>query len=417
MRMKPEKELLITRMEGQVMSFLLNGSRAVEIHCDPEEKNVPLGNIYIGRVQRIVKNIGAAFVEILPGTVCYLAMSELKEPIYTKKGASPLLQEGDELLVQVLREGIKTKAPAVTTNLTFFGKYALLTTGERRIAASSKLPQAERERLVKAAGRFEKSSSADALHGCEQRGESDAQRSYGWVLRTNAGDAAPEALWHDMERLRAQYEDLMRRVPYRTGRSCVLSQPGAFVKRLQDLRGTEVDRIQTDDANLFDQLKNYLEQNQPEDLEKLFFYEDRMLPLVKCYALERHLSEALSERVWLKSGGYLVIQPTEALTVIDVNTGKCAAGKRREETFFRINQEAAREAARQIRLRNLSGIILIDFINHEQPEHDQALLSLLDAELCRDPIRTVLVDMTRLSLVEITRQKRERPLAESITKT
>ena len=132
----------------------------------------------------------------------------------------------------------------------------------------------------------------------------------------------------------------------------------------------------------------------------------------KLYSLETQLSQALGERVWLKSGGYLVIQPTEALTVIDVNTGKFEGGKKREAAFLKINREAAAEIARQLRLRNLSGIIIVDFINMEEEESKEILLSELDGRLRRDPVRTTLVDMTKLSLVEITRQKRERPLAE-----
>lgn len=134
---------LITRRENQVMSFLMHGSRAIEIHSDSYEKKssdtVALGDIYIGRIQNIVKNINAAFVELAPGNICYLPLEDIRQPIYTKKGASAKPQAGDELLVQVLREGIKTKAPAVTTNLTLHGKYMLLTTGNRQLSASGKL--------------------------------------------------------------------------------------------------------------------------------------------------------------------------------------------------------------------------------------------------------------------------------------
>ena len=132
---------IISRRGSQIFSFLLKGAKAVEIHCDACREDSILDEIYIGKVQNIVKNIGAAFVEIAPGTVCYLPLEDLKHPVYTKKGASKNVQQGDELLVQVKREGIKTKAPAVTTNLTLHGKYALLTTGNTQISVSSKLPR------------------------------------------------------------------------------------------------------------------------------------------------------------------------------------------------------------------------------------------------------------------------------------
>ena len=406
-----EKQTYVVSQRGsQIFSFLLNGSKAVEIHCDVCREDSILDEIYIGKVQNIVKNISAAFVEIAPGTVCYLPLEDLKHPVYTKKGTSQNIQQGDELLVQVKREGIKTKAPAVTTNLTLHGKYALLTTGNTQISVSSKLPKEEKERLVRV---VKDNSSAD--NGSLEE-MSAGERDYGWLLRTNAGGASPEVIKKDLLRLQTKYGELMKTAQYRTCFSCLLARPSAYLKRLSDLYTEEVDEILTDDRELFEQMTEYFQENQPEDTAKLRFYEDRLLPMEKLYSLDHHLKEALGERVWLKSGGYLVIQPTEALTVIDVNTGKFTAGKKKEAAFLKLNQEAALEAARQIRLRNLSGIVIIDFINMEEKESEVQLLKTLDDALRRDPSRTTLVDMTKLSLVEITRMKKERPLHESVGK-
>lgn len=404
--MNPENEkqtYIVSRRGSQIFSFLLCGSKAVEIHCDACREDSILDEIYIGKVQNIVKNLNAAFVEIAHGMVCYLPLEDLKHPIYTKKGASKNVQQGDELLVQVKREGIKTKAPAVTTNLTLHGKYALLTTGNTQISVSSKLPKEEKERLVKVVKEYESEAERDMK-----------DRTYGWLLRTNAGGAEPEVIKKDLLRLQTKYEELMKTAQYRTCFSCLLARPSAYLKRLGDLYTKEVDEILTDDRELFEQMTEYLQENQPEDIAKLRFYGAHLLPMEKLYSLDRHLKEALGERVWLKSGGYLVIQPTEALTVIDVNTGKFTAGKKKEAAFLKLNQEAAIEAARQIRLRNLSGIIIIDFINMEETDSETQLLRTLDGALRLDPIRTTLVDMTKLSLVEITRMKKERPLHESV---
>lgn len=409
-RTDEKQTYVVSRRGSQIFSFLLNGSKAVEIHCDACRKDSILDEIYIGKVQNIVKNISAAFVEIAPGTVCYLPLEDLKHPVYTKKGTSHNIQQGDELLVQVKREGIKTKAPAVTTNLTLHGKYALLTTGNTQISVSSKLPKEEKERLVRV---VKDNSSAD---NGSLEGMSAGERAYGWLLRTNAGGASPEVIKKDLLRLQAKYEELIKTAQYRTCFSCLLARPSAYLKRLSDLYTEEVDEILTDDRELFEQMTEYFQENQPEDTAKLRFYEDRLLPMEKLYSLDHHLKEALGERVWLKSGGYLVIQPTEALTVIDVNTGKFTAGKKKEAAFLKLNQEAALEAARQIRLRNLSGIVIIDFINMEETESETQLLRTLDGALRLDPIRTTLVDMTKLSLVEITRMKKERPLHESVGK-
>ena len=161
-------------------------------------------------------------------------------------------------------------------------------------------------------------------------------------------------------------------------------------------------------------MKAYLEEQQPSDADKLRFYEDKLLPLAKLYSLEKHLEDALSQRVWLKSGGYLIIQPTEALTVIDVNTGKYDGKKRQEETFLKINMEAAKEIGRQLRVRNLSGIIVIDFISMEDKEKKQELIEYFKEVIRQDPVRTTFVDMTGLDLVEITRKKQHRPLHEQL---
>lgn len=450
-RTDEKQTYVVSRRGSQIFSFLLNGSKAVEIHCDACREDSILDEIYIGKVQNIVKNISAAFVEIAPGTVCYLPLEDLKHPVYTKKGTSHNIQQGDELLVQVKREGIKTKAPAVTTNLTLHGKYALLTTGNTQISVSSKLPKEEKERLLRVVKEYESEARSeihflnkdneDSIYRnhCIQNREKISNRSecytekdnlsadngslegmsagecaYGWLLRTNAGGASPEVIKKDLLRLQTKYEELMKTAQYRTCFSCLLARPSAYLKRLSDLYTKEVDEILTDDRELFEQMTEYFQENQPEDTAKLRFYEDRLLPMEKLYSLDCHLKEALGERVWLKSGGYLVIQPTEALTVIDVNTGKFTAGKKKEAAFLKLNQEAALEAARQIRLRNLSGIVIIDFINMEETESETQLLRTLDGALRLDPIRTTLVDMTKLSLVEITRMKKERPLHESV---
>lgn len=411
----------ISMINNRIFSFLLQDGKALEIHCDELEAESILNNIYIGKIKNIAKNINAAFVEIASGSVCYLPIEDMKNPIYTKKGTSRLPQAGDELLVQVCREGIKTKFPSVTTNITLYGKYALLTTGNHSISVSSKLSQREKERLYGMVMRIE----ADSEHVnfgssdescCENSGmgKEDSFRRYGWLLRTNAGNAPEEILKKDLLRLQEQYKALMDHAMHRTCFSCLIKTPSPYLNRLSNLYDSEEIRVLTDDKNLYEEIREYLQIFQPEDLSRLEFYQDNLLPMKKLYSLEHQLEQALAEKVWLNSGGYLVIQPTEALTVIDVNTGKFEGGKKKEAAFLKINLEAAKEISRQIRLRNLSGIIIVDFINMETSESNKILMSTLDSCLRQDPIKTVLVDMTKLSLVEITRLKREKTLAESV---
>lgn len=419
-------QYLITRMRGGVCSFLMQEQKVVEIHCDPAGSDSLLGNIYIGKIRNIAKNIGAAFVEIAPGVTCHLALDDMKQPVYTKKGSSRLPQAGDELLVQVSREGIKSKYPSVSTNLTLHGKYVLLTTGNTTTSVSKKISKERRAELLEFAHFWKtaqvatedfansKDISADTSSAppvTENAAKTDA---YGLLFRTNAATADFETLSAELNSLKNRCDALMAQAQFRTCYSCLFRMPAAYLTRLENLYDSDAERIVTDDEGLYQEMQEYLTVQHPEDLPKLALYKDRMQSMQKLYSLERHLEQALSERVWLKSGGYLVIQPTEALTVIDVNSGKFEGGKKREAAFLKVNLEAAKEIARQLRLRNLSGIIIVDFINLEEKASEQTLMHTLRDELARDPIQTKLVDLTRLSLVEITRMKKECPLAQSI---
>lgn len=390
------KKLVLVRRQGKILTALLEDGKTLELHLDDEKQDSILGNVYIGKVRKLVPNIQAAFVEIANHVQCYYSLSENKAPFFTKKGNSPRLAVGDELLVQVSRENLKSKPPALTANINLTGRFAVLTMGSREIGVSSKLPAEKKQLLRTWIAPF-------------------ASPDYGFIVRTNAGDISREVFEAEVRQLVSQRDKLLAEAPYRTAFSLLCrNNPVPWLTPLRDTCRENLEEIITDDAEIFTELRGYLSGYQREDLEKLRFYEDPLLPLSKLYSLESALEDALRERVWLKSGGYLVIQPTEALTVIDVNTGKFDGHKKREETFLKINLEAAREIAGQLRLRNLSGIIIIDFINMETEENRQVLMETLGAELRRDPLKTTLVDMTALGLVEVTRKKVRQPLYEQI---
>lgn len=170
----------------------------------------------------------------------------------------------------------------------------------------------------------------------------------------------------------------------------------------------------TDLPDIFNTLREYCQEYRPQAFEKIHFYQDSLLPLGKLYSLEHALTEATREKVWLKSGGFLVIQQTEAFVAVDVNSGKFTTRKKASEAARKINLEAAREIARQLRLRNLYGIILIDFINMDHPDHRDELLHVLASFLRKDPVRATVVDMTRLQITEVTRKKMRKSLSEQI---
>lgn len=395
---KLSERLIITKKdEDTVLMAALSGTRAVNLRVASveEKKRSLVGNIYIGKVRKVQKNIDATFIEIAGRQQCYFSIAANPQVIYTKKGNCAKLAEGDELLVQVTRDALKTKLPALTGNIELPGQYLVLTANDNRIGLSGKLSKEKKEQLREWIRPF-------------------IRDTHGFIVRTNAGEATKEELEREAEKLEKQYGHLLKIAPHRTCFSQLLGQEPVWIEMMRNTYTAELQDIVTDVPEIYTSLVSYLEENDRQSLEKLRLYEDDMLPLYKLYRLEREFAQADSRQVWLKSGGYLVIDPTEALTVIDVNTGKYSGKKVRSETLRAINFEAAVEAARQIRLRNLSGIILIDFINMDNRKDQQELLDFLSGRLFADPVKTRLIDMTKLELVEITRKKVHKTLREQM---
>ena len=361
--MKKLSKLIITQMNIReipccVCAYEEDG-KVMELRFEPVGEKSSLGNIYVGQIENIAANIGAAFVQISAGEKCYLQLSDAPNAIYAsvKKGDRPL-KAGDEILVQISREAMKGKLPAVTTNLNFTGKYLVLTTGDKKFGLSSKLSNDDRSRISK----------------WMEAEVNRPDKEFGIIVRTNAADASKEEI----------------------------------------LKELNLEEIITDIPEISRQISDYLNSNSPEEKEKLRFYDDKLLPLYKLYRLETVLEEIQHEKVWLNSGGFLVIQQTEAFVSIDVNSGKFTGKKKMQETYRKINLEAAKEIARQLRLRNLSGIILIDFINMENQDHQDELFHVLQKYLRKDPVKAKAVDITPLHILELTRKKVRKPVIEEI---
>lgn len=381
--------------QTKTLSVLLNNKECKEISCDIEEERSLIGNIYVGKVKNIVKNIDAAFVEIKKGLLCFLPLSETEGAIFTKPKDQEKLVVGDELLVQVLKDGVKSKAAVVSTNLNFTGRYFVLTTKRKdELGISNKLGEEDRKRLQAYAQKKED--------------------SFGMIIRTNAKTATEEELDREYEYLKGVYNKVVNFGIHKTAFSLLMQDEAPYIKQLRNIRQDELNEIITDDKVIYDQAYEFLKTHQPGDLDKLRLYEDASYSLWKLYGLETVLDDATRTRVWLKSGGYLVIEPTEALTVVDVNTGKYEGGKNAESTFVKINQEAAVETAKQLRLRNISGIVIIDFIDMKREEDKLEVLSSLNKELKKDPVKATLVDMTKLNLAEVTRKKVKKSLREQL---
>ena len=351
-----------------------------------------LGNIYVGKVQNIVKNIHAAFIEIADGIMCYYSLDDKAEPVFTNPKKDSVMKIGDEVIVQVSKEGMKTKLPSVSSNLNFTGRYLVLTSQRTELGFSGKLNKEEKKRI------------REFLEG-------EMPENSGIIVRTNARNAKKEEILEELKNLQTRYETLLKKGHSRVCFSLLEEHMPDYLQTLQNVYTQTLDEIVTDDPEVFQAVRNYLNCYGEYEIP-LRFYEDKLLPLSKLYSLESVLERGLQERVWLKSGGFLVIQPTEAFVCIDVNTGKFSGKKEIQETFRKINLEAAKEIAWQLRLRNLSGIILIDFINMENQEDKKELLHTLQAYLNQDPIKGTVVDITPLNIVEVTRKKVRKPLLE-----
>ena len=381
------------------VAALSEEERIVEIRLESDQEKSILGNIYTGQVENIASNIQSAFVQIEPGKRCYYSLAEAQRAVFSagRKGNGPL-RPGDELLVQVSRDAMKGKLPALTSNLNFTGRYLVLTTGDKKFGLSSKLALEDRHRLS----------------GWLKEEAERPDKEFGIIVRTNAADASKEEILKELEWLKGRYHKAVVQGRNRTCFSLVLETEPFYVAAVRDAYGRDLDEIITDVPEIREMILGYLEEISPELKEKLRFYQDKLLPLYKLYRVETALDAIQKEKVWLNSGGFLVIQQTEAFVSIDVNSGKYTGKKKMEETFRKINLEAAAEISRQLRLRNLSGIILIDFINMENPDHRDELFHVLQKLLRKDPVKSRAIDITPLHILEMTRKKVRRPVIEDI---
>lgn len=394
------ERIIITKAplkEGWGQEFFLAAAfdekRMTQIQVEAVSKSSILGNIYIGRVENIATNIQAAFVNIAKGVSCFLPLEEAKNAVFTKKNGKKDLCIGDELLVEVTREKQKNKPASVSANLNFSGKYLILTTGNHLLGISKKLHATERERL-------------QALL------KDQITDTFGIVVRTAAKDASDEEILKELEMLTKQCHACLQGAMHRTAFTRLREAPPFYLQFLKNRNLTEVQKITTDIPSVHEVLLQHFQATK--EAEKLHLYTDTQVSLFALYSLTHELERALHRQVWLPSGAYLVIDPTEALTVIDVNSGKNIKKKSREELVFSVNVEAAHEIARQLILRNISGICIIDFIDMKEKEHREELMHILRMDLKKDKVPATLVDITRLGLVELTRKKVQKSLKEQL---
>lgn len=383
------RKYIITQYKNYTIGMLIENNKETRIEVYQDEQPYYVDEIYVGRVRDVVPNINAAFVEIRPQTVCYMSLNEKFEPIFLNRKNTTKVCQGDLILVQVKKEPVKTKAGVVSCGINLSGRNIVLTREMAgNVGASRKITNQARIKAIK-------SLVASYVND-----------DYGYVIRTDAEQASDAEIISELNKLNSEYYELIRIAATRTAHTLMKAARTPVVKDVCELHFDEEDEIVTDLESVYTSLINASAGN-------VRLYNDDMLSLSKLYSVEHRIENALSKHVWLKTGGYLIIEPTEAMMVIDVNTGKFDGNnKDREKTFYKINSEAVMEIARQLKLRNLSGIIIIDFINMEDENNRRELQKQLEKELAKDSVRTAFVDFTKLGLAEVTRKKIKRPLHE-----
>lgn len=393
--------IISTKLKGRLVSALTDDFDIKEFKISEEADNevsFNVGDIIIGRVENIVKNINACFVEIFPGIQAYLPLSDDIKIIYAngKPGGIPVMN--DLILVQIAKLPTKTKSYSVTTDFTFIGKYAVLKPNMNRVHLSSKFKEEEnfaeiKSRLMPLGEKFVRETGSGA------------------IIRKSAINLSDKEIEDSLYDIYVKFLSIIQRGKHGVKYERIFKEIPEHLSLIRD-NCANIEKIMTDDKDTYEEYKGYLKEFSENDLNKLFFYNDDMMSLSALYSIGTTLEKALSKKIWLKSGAYIVIEYTEALTIIDVNSGKAIAGKStNSETFMKINLEAARAIADQLRLRNISGIVVVDFIEIPKSK-EKELINAMENFLKEDSIKANVADITKLGLMEITRRRTGRPIHE-----
>ena len=371
-------EYVITKYRDLTVMAIVSDGRVEDLIADEGKKKLNVGDIVIAKVTDITANISSAFLE-LGESKAYMTLS-----------GDDRVRPGDELPVQILKEACGNKEMTVTKKLSIPGKYAvvsLASDGTPRLHISRKLTDTSvRTRL--------------------QDEISPMLDQYDITLRTNAAGGAKEDISAEIHEISGVLSDILERAATRTVFSRLYESTGLFTAAIRDSRYAGDKVIVTDQPDIMQDMSEAFP-----DI-KIRLYQDDSLPLSVVYKIGYNIESIRDRRVWLKSGAYLIIDRTEAMTVIDVNSGKTDIKGSREDTFFAINKEAAKEIARQLRIRNISGMILVDFINMKKHDNYEALRICIEKETACDLSGTIFVDFTKLGIAELTRKKTRCPIHE-----
>jgi ribonuclease E len=392
------KQMLVSVSRYQTQIVMLEGPVLVEHYVAREDWGAVAGNIYLAVTRNVLPGMEAAFLDFGASKNGVLYASDVAAQTGNGRGQKRIehvLKEGDEVLVQVTKDAMGAKGARLTGLPSLPGRYLVLVPESDNIGISRRLPDEDRARL------------RDIINSVRPQG-------FGVIVRTAAQFAAAEELAADISRLLKGWERIQEEANKGGAPRLIHEEPELLIKVIREHFTADFRKLLIDDRSAHDTVVSYLQSTAPDLVSKVQLYEDQ-IPLFDRYHVDDQLKKALDRKVFLPSGGHLVIDRTEALTVIDVNTGKFVGSSTLEDTVLQNNLEAAEEIGRQLRLRDIGGIIVIDFIDMESVDNQHQVLRRLKETLARDKTRTQVFDVSYLGLVEMTRKNVSAGLLEQFS--
>ncbi len=393
------KIIINITLEQTRVALLDTNAQLSELYIERKKDASLVGNVYKGKVVKILPGMQSAFVDIglekaaflhaadvLSGFDYSIFGEDIEETVPLNLPIEDMLQEGEDVFVQVSKDSIGTKGARVTSHITLPGRHLVLMPGVEHIGVSRKImEESERTRLK------------DLISEMKPK-------NFGFIIRTASAACTEEDLKKDIDYLMLLWENI-RINKEKVGAPHILySDLDLALRSVRDLLGNEIDKLIIDSEHEYGKLSDFVNTYFAKLIAKIKLYEG-VEPIFDAYGIELEIPKALGKRVWLKSGGYIVLDQTEALTSIDVNTGKFVGKASLEDTIFKTNIEAVKEIAYQIRLRNLGGIIIIDFIDMEKEENRKKLFSVFQAAMSKDRAKCTILEVSELGLIQMTRKR------------
>lgn len=403
MQLATEEKVLVNVTPRETRVAWIENGVLQEVWVERASKRGLVGNLYRGRVARVLPGMQAAFVNIGLDKAAFLHVSDVSiRPVgiadAEMEDIAKLLHDGQEILVQVIKDPLGSKGARVSMNITL---------------PSHLLVHLPREKTIGISQRIESESERDRLRSIVAQWTAEAQMVGGFIVRTVAEGADEQELIDDMRFLQKLWRSIEEEKSKLRGPALVYEDQPLYLRVIRDVPHERIESVRVDSRETFLRMQQFASDYVPDLVERLEHYQGER-PIFDLYSVEDEIQKALEPKVPLKSGGYLIIDQTEAMTTIDVNTGAFVGSRNLEETIFRTNLEAAQTIARQLRLRNLGGIIILDFIDMLVETHKTQVLQALERALAKDRTKSTISQLTSLGLVEMTRKRTRESLVNTL---